>query len=104
MTKVIDKLLDKLDKVLKQERQDNPNEEVLYGSFMFGRHSVRYCFRETGLTVEIYNPVLDTYLDWVATHCEKYAIGWGDVEVEISDKWDAHGFANESDYLQYRYG
>lgn len=104
MKKALDNLVDKLDKVLKQERHDNPNEDVLYGSFMFGRHSVRYCFRETGLTIEIYNPVLDSYLDNVAIHCERCAVLWDGIETEESDIWNCNGFADNSDYLRYKYG
>ena len=40
----------------------------------------------------------------VCQYIEDHMNDWEDVEVKPYDMWDDHGFANHSDYLQYRYG
>ena len=101
--KIIDRLIDKLDRKLTEERRDNPDNESVVGVFTFGRHIVRFVFRPIGCEIEIYNPILDTFLDRVSFHCEERVVRWGDIETESSNDWDEHGFRDEADYLKYKY-
>lgn len=101
--KIIDRLIDKLDRKLTEERRDNPDNESVVGAFTFGRHIVRFVFRPSGCEIEIYNPILDTFLDRVSFHCEERVVRWDDIETESSNDWDEHGFRDEADYLKYKY-
>lgn len=100
---ILDKLIDKLDRKLGEARRDNPNDTTLAGRFTFGRHIVRYVFTPKGCEVEIYNPVLDTFLDRISFHCESCVTPWDSIEAEETDDWDLHGFRDEVDYLRYKF-
>lgn len=104
-SRIIQKLVAKLDRKLTEARQDNPSEEHLSGRFTFGRVIVTYSFsRRRGCEIELYNPILETFLDNVSCYCEKRVIGWDNVEIEETDDWNDHGFRDAADYLRYKYG
>ena len=103
MEKILNKLIDKLDRKLSEERRDKPNDTTLSGRFMFGRHIVRYVFTSKGCEIEIYNPILDIFLDRVSFYCEPRVMDWNNVEIEDADDWNEHGFRDEADYINYKY-
>ena len=103
--KTIDRLLKRIDNVLESERKLNPREKSFSGSFNFGHYNVRYVFRPSGIELEIYNCKKETFLDNVASLLERKCLDWQDIDVDESyNEWDEHGFRDESDYLNYRYG
>jgi hypothetical protein len=103
--KILDSLIKKIDEELTDARQSNPFEERLYGDIHFLHYDIRYSFSSSIVELEIHNKKRDTYLDNVSDYCETKVIDWNDIEVDdSSDEWDDHGFANESDYMRYRYG
>ena len=72
------------------------------GEFPFGNCIVNYVLSENYNCIDVYNPIKDTYL----TNVEDYLLS---LEREIEeeeeyDMWDDHGFADEADYIRYRYG
>lgn len=103
-SRIISKLIAKLDRKLSEARTDSPHETTLVGMFMFGRHIVRYVFKPKGCEIEIYNPVLDTFLDRVSLYIERCVMDWNNVDIKETDDWDLHGFRDEADYLNYKYG
>lgn len=103
-TRIISKLVELLESKLVEARNDNPYEISISGLFMFGRHIVRYAFKPRGCEIEIYNPVLDTFLDRVSIYAEKCVISWHQVEVKSETIWEQNGFRDEADYLNWKYG
>ena len=104
MKEVLDKLIAKLDRKLSEARKSNPSEESLKGWFMFGHHKVSYIFDEDGCVLDVFNVVKGVWLVNVEEYCTPKCIRWSQIDVEVSDEWDEHGFADEADYLRYRYG
>ena len=70
------------------------------GEFPYGNCIIRYNFNERSSVVEVYNPVKDVYLDRIAEYLE----GLIEPCEQEYNVWDEHGFANEADYLNYKYG
>lgn len=103
MEKILNKLIDKLDRKLGEQKRDNPNDTTLAGRFTFGRHIVRYVFKPKSCEIEIYNPILDTFLDNESFYCEERVSRWDDVDTNHSDEWDEHGFRDEADYIKWKY-
>ena len=102
----IKELLKKLDRHLTQERQSHPHDASASGWLMFGHHKVHFFFSKCGCDVEVFNITKDRLLENVANYCSKHCLDWEDIDVdlEVSDFWNEHGFANEADYIRYRYG
>lgn len=44
------------------------------------------------------------YIDLIQEEIDCYEAILAGVEEPTCDEWDAHGFANEADYLRYRFG
>lgn len=44
------------------------------------------------------------YIDLIQDEIDCYEAILAGVEEPTCDEWDAHGFANEADYLRYRFG
>lgn len=103
MKDILDKLLSKLDRELTASRENNPSDTSTAGRFKFGRHIIRFIFNEDGCEVEVFNPILDTFLDNVSFFLEERCILWNQIDVEETDEWDAHGFRDEADYINWRY-
>ena len=103
MKDILDKLLSKLDRELTASRENNPSDTSTVGRFKFGRHIIRFVFDEDGGEVEVFNPILDTFQDNVSFFLEERCILWGQIEIEETDEWDAHGFRDEADYINWKY-
>ena len=69
------------------------------GQFHYGICIIRYSFNERSSSVEVYNPIKDRYLDRIADWL-KQLIQPCDQDY---DEWDAHGFRDEQDYINYKY-
>ena len=103
MKDILDKLLSKLDRELTSSRENNPSDISTVGRFKFGRHIISYVFDDEGCEVEVFNPVLDTFLDNVSFFLEERCIMWSQIEVEEPDEWDVNGFRDEEDYIYWKY-
>lgn len=103
MKDILDKLLSKLDRELTSSRENNPSDISTVGRFKFGRHIISYVFDDEGCEVEVFNPVLDTFLDNVSFFLEERCIMWNQIEVEEPDEWDVNGFRDEEDYIYWKY-
>lgn len=70
------------------------------GQFPYGNCIIRYDFDELSAAIEVYNPVKDRYLDRIAD--------WLIQLIQPCDQdyneWVEHGFRDEADYLQYKFG
>lgn len=107
MKKILDILVDKFDRKLTQERQAHPYDESVGGWFMFGKaYKVEYYVNKDTCEVIVSNVPKDTYLENVSLYCESHCLDWDDIDIdlEVYDFWNDHGFANEADYMRYRYG
>lgn len=99
-------LIDNINGHLEEARKSEPLADKVSGLFMFGHHIIRYSFRKRGCELEIYNSAKDRFLDNVAEHCQRRAIGWFNVDVDepLCQVLADPGFRDESDYIRYRYG
>lgn len=70
------------------------------GSFPVGNCIIRYALEGNGGIIEVHNTIKDIYLDNIA---EWLMLNSTDRCTE-SDEWNDHGFRNEADYINYRYG
>ena len=106
MKNVLDKLIVKLERKIREERMAHPLDMKVSGRFMFGRCNVTFFYDRKGCDVDIYNLVKDTLLDNIAEYCSKRVTPWiyMDVEDDPSDYWNDHGFRDEADYLRYKFG
>lgn len=69
------------------------------GQFHYGNCIIRYSFNERSSSVEVYNPIKDRYLDRIAD----WLIQLIQPCEQDYDEWDAHGFRDEQDYINYKY-
>lgn len=104
MRNILDKLIDKLDRRLSEERRDNPNNDSIVGMFTFGNHIVRFVFNEKGCEIEIWNPANDVFLDNVAFYCEERVAKWDSIDTVTMSEHDYNGFRNEADFVRYKFG
>lgn len=70
------------------------------GCFPFGKCIVKYSLTEKSREIEVYNPMKERYLDRVA----EFLLDKMELKADHSSIWNSNGFANEADYLRYRYG
>ena len=96
-------LLKKLNRELRNHRQGFPSYDKLRGIFTFGRHTIRWSFSKDSITIEIFDPIMDIFLDRVSFFLEDHAIGWDMIDTGDTNAWDANGFADAADYARYRY-
>lgn len=103
---ILKQLLQKFNDALTAERQSNPDETFVGGSFKFGNHKVWFSFTDEGCEVEVFNLKTEIFLDNVAHYCSLHCLSWEeiDTDTEPDDIWNNHGFSSEADYLKYRYG
>lgn len=113
MKRILNPLIDKLDKHIKEARQDSPYDMSVCGLFRYGKYIVRFSTNPNETECEVYKPscpdkcksIADYFLDNVAEYIAKRAILWDQVDVDShTDVWDSHGFSSQADYLNYRYG
>lgn len=105
---ILNNLLDVLDDKLIQARKNEPYADHVNGKFMYGRYEVCFFFMEEECEVEITRDFRAdfVYLDNVAEYIAKHCITWNEIDIDYADYdyWQCNGFANEADYLRYRYG
>lgn len=102
--KQLGNLLEKLESKLIEARESDPCSRKCSGRFTFGNCIVTFYATSQDKGIEIWNSNKDTYLDNIARWLEKNSLDFDDIEVEDEDMWDSHGFRDESDYLNYKYG
>lgn len=100
----ITQLLDLLDEEITKARQEEPWETKVFGSFYFENVCIDFVLTPRRCEVEVYDEEKDEYYDEIASQLSEQCIKWDDVDVTTPDYWNEHGFANEADYLKYRYG
>ena len=71
------------------------------GSFPVGKYIVNYSLTEKGNEIEVYNPVKYTFLDNVS---EWLMLNVSERGTESYNEWNEHGFRDEADYLNYKFG
>lgn len=102
--KALKTLLDKFERELTQARMSDIGSLWCRGKFTIGNYIVSFHVGEKDKTVEIWNPVRDTYLDNISQWLERNCPDLDDVDVERSSIWDLNGFRDEADYLNYKFG
>lgn len=102
---ILNQLIDKIDRKLTEERQNNPHERSIGGWFMFGVYKVNFYVSKETCEIIVSNATKNTYLENVSLYCEQHCVDWDDIDIdlEVYDFWDDHGFRNEADYINYRY-
>ena len=71
------------------------------GSFPYGNCIVKYSLSENNDSIEVQNPIKGTFLDNIA---EWLLLNIGDRGSEPYNQWNEHGFRDEADYLNYKFG
>lgn len=101
--KPLEKLLKKFEDRLADAWQQSVDEDRCKGKFTFGKLIVSFKTVGSDKYITVWNPVKDIYLDNIAEWLEENSIGVDEIEREEFNVWDSHGFANEADYISYKY-
>lgn len=101
---ILERLIIHTERKMQQARDAHPGDDRCRGSFTFGNCIVTFSMSKRHKDIEVWNPVRDTYLECIAEHIKDVTPHFSDLKVEETDEWDNHGFRDESDYNNYRYG
>lgn len=104
--KDLKKIIEIVNDKLTDFRNLNPEYDSQSVTITDGHHLYEvYINSKNEKEVSIMNPKnYMRFYENVCKYIEDNMIDWDEIEVEEYDEWDDHGFASESDYLQYRYG
>jgi hypothetical protein len=100
---VINELISRTCRKIQQEREAHPGHDSLQGSFTFANCIVTFSLSHNNKEMEVWNPIKDTYLDCIASLLKKETPQLHELDANEPDIWDAHGFRNEQDYINYKY-
>lgn len=102
--KILKSLQQETERHFIERRNEYPAETYFSGCLHFGKYLVDYWVSANGKDIEISNPEKDRYYDNVADWLCDHTINFQDIEIEETDEWDCHGFRDEQDFINYKYG
>lgn len=104
--KALKNIIESINEKLVNLRNMEPDDKYQSFQVINGKYLVDvYINSNNEKEVNIINPQhYMRFYENVCQYIEDHMNDWEDVEVKPYDMWDDHGFRNEADYLQYRYG
>lgn len=99
------KTLKSLRSLFEQKLKENQEDGRCFGSFFYGNSIITFSVGKNSKDIEVYNSVLDIFLDNVAEWLVYNSLDYSDIKKkEHIQSYICDGFSSEQDYLRYKFG